>query len=204
MFKYLFLCIPFLLLSCATPQYTIQEGDSLALKNQKISYLRGGKIRLAVGTLEDGRKNKEKLGEVMTGIGNIPTPVVLHNNDLGDFSTRFISQGLIKRGLPLSLTGEADFLLKGKVTDLWLREVATEFGTEAIECAVTMDFALDDVKANREAWNGKMSVNYLHSGKAFDSTSATSEALGACLNQVLEKLIRLKKLQSLLSLEVVK
>lgn len=204
MIRYLCLFFILTLVSCASSQYIVSEVESSKLDGQKITYLRGGKLKLFIAPFDDVRKVQDRIGQVSTGIGNIATPVQLEKKDLGDYTTRFFTKGMINRGMQMAKESEADFVLKAKIGDLWLREVATEFGTEAIECSASIDYTLLNAKDQKMAWNGKMSLSYRHAGKAFDTTVVTSEALGACVNQLLERLITLKKFQSLLGIEVVK
>lgn len=194
------------LFSCATPQYSVDEVEVQKLKDQKITYLRGSKTRLYIANFVDDRAKQDGIGMVGTGIDNRPTPVYLYpkNQDLGFFTSRFFTKGLITRGLSIAKESEADYVLKASISDFWMHEVATEFATEAVECSASLDYSLVRTKDQSTAWNGKMSLNYRHPGKAFDTTVMTADAMGACLNQLVEKLITLQKLQSILGIEVVK
>ncbi len=194
------------LISCATPQYSVDELEISKLKDQKVTYLRGGKVRLFVDQFIDERAKQDGIGVVATGIDNRPTPVYLYpkNQDLGFFTSRFFTKSLITRGLSIAKLSEADYVLKANITDFWVHEVPTEFATEAVECSASIDYTLLKAKDQSVAWNGKMSLSYRHPGKAFDTTVMTADAVGACLNQLVEKLISLQKLQNILGIEVVK
>ncbi|MCK5884309.1 MAG: hypothetical protein KAG61_11515 [Bacteriovoracaceae bacterium] len=194
----------FLLFGCASKQYLVNEDTSFNGPNQKISYVRGSGSSIYIDRFQDFRPDKDVLGRVATGISNEVTPVNIDSGKLPRFASNYFTKAFIKRGISVGTKDDANFILKAAVKKFWVNETSPAFGAEAIECSAEVDYFIYRRAGHGLVWQGRMNLSYRHPSALFDTTRKTSEAIGSCMNELVERLIALDKFQSLLGIEIVK
>ncbi len=193
-----------LLASCASKEYKVGEVSSFEVKGQNVTYVRGSGNSIFIDEFHDFRPNKGPIGNVATGISNQVTPVKVQGGDFSKFASNYFTKAFIKRGISVGKKSDANFILKASIKKFWINEMSPVFGAEAIECTAEVDYFIFRRAGHHLEWQGRMNLGYRHPSALFDSTRDTSEAVGSCLNELVERLIGLEKFQSLVGIEVVK
>ncbi len=189
------------LLGCAsTQQITLSSDDLKPLKQYaKITSVTTDGFSLDISQVTDLRENKKVIGQAYTGFTDSKTAIEF-NESLETLVKKQLKQALKQRGIGVSTSGE--YILSAQIEKFWLEEITTGLGPREYECEVKMNFNINTTAQVKSKWSGSFWSKITSGTENQEGRDKKSATIASCLNQVVEKLIRDKPLQSLTQMRI--
>ena len=190
-----------LLAGCAsTQQITLSSGELKPMKQYaKMTKVITDGFSLNISKVTDQRENRNSIGQAYTGFTDKKTSIAF-NEPLEMLVKEQLEIAFKQRGIGISSPGE--YTLEAQIEDFWLEEITTGLGPREYECEIKMKFNLDTVAQVKSQWSGSFWAKITSGTENQEGLDKKSSTIASCLNQVVEKLILDKKLQSLTGLRI--
>jgi len=189
------------LLGCASTQQITLSSDELKPLKQyaKITSVTTDGFSVDIAQVTDLRENQKNIGLAYTGFTDNKTPVDFHV-PLGSLVKEHLKKAFKQRGIGVSTTGE--YILSAQIEKFWLEEITKGLGPREYECEVKMNFNINTKGQVKSQWSGSFWSKITSGTQNQEGLDKKSATIASCLNQVVEKLIRDKPLQSLTQMRI--
>ena len=189
------------LYGCASTQQITLSSDELKPLKQyaKVTSVTTDGFSVDISKVTDLRENQRHVGQAYTGFTDKKTDIDF-NLPLESLVKEQLKMALKQRGIGISTSGE--YTLNAEIEKFWLEEITTGLGPREYECEVKMNFNLNTKAQVKSQWSGSFWSKITSGTQNQTGLDKKTATIASCLNQVVEKLIRDKLLQSLTQMRI--
>lgn len=186
--------VSLILFGCAQQKVTIKNEDFEPFVGMEtMTKLKETTAPVKIVTVKDTRPAERGVGEARTGAQFQRTPVFLEEAP-SIFVRKTLERELEARGM-LIVNSDQEAELTILIKTLWVEEVLEKYQPEKAKCKI--DFEITGKRANK-SYSGRFWSEIVSPGDMGDATEKLSPTLASCMNSVVEKIAKDKKLAKFL------